>query len=127
MNSAVLDSSAVLAAFFREPGADVVRDRGASGILSAVSYSETLAKLGDRGVLPGEAEHFLASLQLAESPFDYGQARLAAAFRQPTRPFGLSFADRACLACASWHNVPVLTADRNWQGLAVGVTVVLIR
>ena len=64
----VLDTSALLAAFFSEPGADVVRDRGAEGLLSTVSYSEALAKLHDRGAPLPDADRFLASLNLVEVP-----------------------------------------------------------
>lgn len=127
MGSAVLDSSAILAGFFQEPGADLIRDQGAAGILSTVNYSEVLAKLCDRGVTLIDADRFITSLQLVESTFDREQATLAASLRQPTRALGLSFADRACLACACLHGLPVLTADRNWRGLEIGVQVVLIR
>jgi PIN domain nuclease of toxin-antitoxin system len=43
------------------------------------------------------------------------------------QPFGLSLADRACLALAKQRGLPVLTADRIWQTLDLGVAVVLIR
>jgi PIN domain nuclease of toxin-antitoxin system len=127
VSKVVLDSSAVLAAFFAEPGAEVVRDGGAESILSTVSYSEILAKLADRGVPAKEANRFLAGLSLTEVAFDHQQAVLAASLRAKTRSVGLSFADRACLACARYLEVPVLTADRDWTGLKLGVEVVMIR
>ena len=45
----VLDASAVLAAFFDEPGADVVAERMDGALLCSVNYSEVVAKLVDRG------------------------------------------------------------------------------
>ena len=46
-----------------------------------------------------------------------------------TRPYGLSHGDRACLALARHLDVPAVTADRPWAGIAdeVGVRVELIR
>ena len=127
MSRVVLDTSAILAGFFSEPGADVVQARGVEGVLSTVSYSETLAKLQDRGVPLADAEYFLAFLNLTEVPFDHGHAVRAASLRLVTRPLGFSFADRACLACAALQRLPVLTADRNWKEVDLGVEVVLIR
>ncbi len=45
----VLDASALLAAFFDEPGADVVAERMSGALMSAVNLSEVVAKLIDRG------------------------------------------------------------------------------
>jgi PIN domain nuclease of toxin-antitoxin system len=127
VTKAVLDTSAVLAGFFSEPGADAVLSRGDEGIISTVSYSEALAKLRDRGVPLLDAEYFLGSLNLTEAVFDHQHAVLAASLRERTRLKGLSFADRACLACASLQGCPVLTADRDWKDVDAGVEVILIR
>jgi len=40
---------------------------------------------------------------------------------------GLSLGDRACLALALREQAPVLTGDRAWSKVDVGVEVVLIR
>jgi PIN domain nuclease of toxin-antitoxin system len=44
-----------------------------------------------------------------------------------TRTAALSLADRACFALARQLDAPVLTADRLWSSIAVGVEVRLIR
>jgi PIN domain nuclease of toxin-antitoxin system len=44
-----------------------------------------------------------------------------------TKAHGLSLADRACLALAKRLDLPVVTADRDWAGLDLGITVQLIR
>jgi PIN domain nuclease of toxin-antitoxin system len=44
-----------------------------------------------------------------------------------TRHLGLSLADRACLALARRRSARVVTADRTWAGLAVGVEIETIR
>jgi ribonuclease VapC len=43
------------------------------------------------------------------------------------RQRGLSLGDRACLALAESLRQPVLTTDRAWRGLSVGVEIRLIR
>jgi PIN domain nuclease of toxin-antitoxin system len=127
MSRVVLDASAVLAGFFREPGAELVAERGATAILSAVNYSEILVKLTDRGVKLHDADRYIASLGLTAVVFDHEHALTAASFRPQTRSLGLSFADRACLACGYLQSLPVLTADRDLAKALVGVEIVLIR
>lgn len=41
--------------------------------------------------------------------------------------FGLSLGDRACLSLAVLRGLPVLTADRVWARLTVGIEVHCIR
>ena len=104
-----------------------MRDRGAEGVLSSVSYSEVLSKISDRGISCVDAAPYLQFLLLTEVPFDREQAVVAASLRAPTRALGLSFADRACLALAKSYRLAALTADRGWATADVGVEVILIR
>jgi PIN domain nuclease of toxin-antitoxin system len=123
----VLDASALLAGFFREDGAEVVARDGAGGVLSAVNYTEVLVKLRDRRIALEEADQYLSRLNLIDVPFDRSQAVVAAGLRDRTRALGLSFGDRACLACACSRQLPVLTCDRRLAEAEVGVEVILIR
>jgi len=50
-----------------------------------------------------------------------------ARLRRLTRTRGLSICDRACLALAKRLGLPVVTADREWVSLDLGVVVTLIR
>lgn len=127
VNKVVLDASALLATLFGEPGAELVASRGNGAVMSAVSYSETLVKMIDRGFPLADAERLVGRLSLHVAAFDSELAALAASFRQHTRQLGLSFADRACLALGLKTGLPVLTADRRWAEIPEGVTVELIR
>ena len=129
MRRTVLDASAILAALFREPGADVVETHYPEGIVSSVNLSEVASKLSDRGMRSVEAQELLSSLGLAVRPFDERLAYLAAALRDATRPTGLSLGDRACLALGLAEAVPVVTMDTKWAEIseAVGVEVILAR
>ena len=129
MTKAVLDASAILAALFREPGADVVETHYEAGMVSSGNLSEVAAKLSDRAMPSNEAEQLLSGLGLEVRPFDESLAYMAGALREATRPLGLSLADRACLALGQAEGAPVVTMDRKWAQVsdAVGVEVILAR
>ena len=129
MRRTVLDASAILAALYREPGAEVVETHYEAGIVSSVNLSEVAAKLSDRGIPITEARELLSGLGLAVRPFDEGLAYVSGALRNATRSSGLSLGDRACLALGLVEAVPVVTVDRKWADIseAVGVEVILAR
>jgi ribonuclease VapC len=123
----VLDSSAVLAAYLREPGGDKVRNTEVARVMSAVNFSEVEAKLLERG-LPRGAIMLLESLLPCETiTFDRNQASLAAKLRPITKRLGLSLGDRACLALAIQQKATVLTADKAWADLQLGLEIKIIR
>lgn len=129
----VLDASALLAYLFGEPGAETVRDALAGpAAISAVNFAEVLSKLSELGqdadaVARGLAQHGLTGNALLIVPLDEAQAREIARLRVPTRRAGASLADRACLALGRTLQLPVLTADRGWGKLRVGVEIRVIR
>lgn len=124
----VLDSSALLASFLSEAGGDRMAAILETGtILSAVNLTEVLTVLLDKGVGPEDARLALGDLSCEVVPLDRDLAMAAGALRPRTRHLGLSLGDRACLALAAARGLPVLTADRSWTALDVGVEVRLIR
>jgi ribonuclease VapC len=125
--SSVVDSSALLALIFDEPGASMVEvtlDDGA--IVSSVNLSEVVARLSDSDN-QDQARSSLESLKFDVAAFGEDDAWLAGTLRAQTRDLGLSLGDRACLALAISLRLPVVTADRIWANLDVGVDVVLCR
>ncbi len=127
MRSLVLDTSAVLALLFGETGAAEVLAQGQAGVLSAVSYAETLAKALDRMAPLDTVQQAVDGLRLTLVPFGEMHAVKTAELRPATRDLDFSFADRACLATAALADLPVLTADRDWAKADLGVKIVLIR
>ena len=125
--SVVLDASAVLAVLNSEPGAEMVKDVLMGGSISATNFSEVIAKLVDNGLDDGDAIGVLDALPLTVHPVDVVQARRAGLLRRQTRKHGLSFGDRTCLALAVTLGFPVMTADRAWTELDLGVEVTVIR
>ncbi len=127
MSSCVLDASAVIAYLHKEPGAGLVAGALEGASISAVNLSEVVSKLLERSTPEEQARRATQDLHVVVVPFDEPLAYLAATLRPATRPLGLSFGDRACLATAQRLGVRALTADRRWARLRVGVQVQVIR
>lgn len=85
--------------------------------MSAVNFSETLAKAGDKGVDAALVSHMIERMEIVVIPFDSAHAVAAAALRPSTRHKGVSFADRACIALGKLRELPVLTGDTKWSSL----------
>jgi len=123
-----LDASAILALVHQEPGSERVTEALALGAaMSAVNFSEVVAKLAEAGMTHREIHEVLDSLQIEVVPFDTVSAYEAGLLRPATRHLGLSLGDRACLALARLLGVPALTTDRAWSDLPLGVPVQVIR
>jgi PIN domain nuclease of toxin-antitoxin system len=127
MTRSVLDASAILAFFHKEPGWEAVGAALPDGIVSSLNLAEVVTRLTLSGGTPSQISAAWDDLQLLVEPFDDGRARVAGLIVGKTRPFGLSLADRACLALALELGLPAVTADRAWRKVDLGVEVVLIR
>ncbi len=123
----VVDASAIIALLVGEPITRFDSTRLAGASISAVNLSEVLARLQEFGTPESEAAAAVARLELRIVPFDEPLARAAARLRSLTRHVGLSLGDRACLALGEKLGYPVITADRVWGSLEIGVAVVVIR
>lgn len=119
----LLDSSALIAAIKREPGAAVVEEALPYCRIAAVNWVEVIGWVR-RHAPTAEPKLRAAGLHLmAFGPPEADIAiRLLAAHRGT-----LSLGDCACLATAEAHRLPVLTADRIWASLGLAVEIRLIR
>jgi PIN domain nuclease of toxin-antitoxin system len=126
--SFLLDSSALLASLFEEPGAAAVDAALSRAAMSAVNYSEVIAKLIRRGEKPVSAAQIVDSLDLPIVPWDFDLAREASRLSSLAWTHGLSLGDRACLATARCLRRTVLTAERDWRRLPnLGIRIQVIR
>jgi PIN domain nuclease of toxin-antitoxin system len=123
----VLDSSAVLAVFFHEPGGDAVVPILERGLLSTVNLAEVHTRMLDRGSNPQQAWDWISALNREICYFTAEQARRAAELKAITRPYGLSLGDRACLALAIDRKATVYTTDKVWKELPLGLKIEVIR
>jgi ribonuclease VapC len=128
MATYVLDASALLVLLKGETGGDkVIAALKEGAAISAINFSEVIAKLNESG-MPKEAIHeALDSLELDIIEFDTQNAYEAGLLRSATKRLGLSLGDRACLALAQQLNLPAVTTDRVWEGVVQDVVVQVIR
>jgi len=123
----VLDASALLTLLNEEEGNTRVEAILGAAVVSAVNASETLGKLIDAGVPERDARASLELLNLQVIPFDAEMAYTAAGLRPQTRRFGLSLGDRCCLALGIVRQSTVVTTERAWSKLKIGVSVEVVR
>jgi len=123
----VLDASALLALLNAEPGSEEVERTIPGAAISTVNLSEVVAKLVEAGMPEEAVRAVVGEIELEVHPFDTELAFQTGALRPLTRELGLSLGDRACVALGLQLGIPVLTTDRNWRSLDVGVEVRAIR
>ncbi len=127
MAKVVVDASALLALLNSEQGAEAVAKALPGAVIGSVNLCEVIGKLAETGMKQEEIGRILFPLGLTIETFDEEQAYTAGILRISTKSAGLSLGDRACLGLAKKLGVPVLTADRRWLDLAIGVKVTAIR
>ncbi len=127
MSKIIFDSSAILALLKMEEGHEIVAKRLEDAVVSSVNLSEVITVLSRKGFGQEQVIKSLKETFLHIEDFDTEQATIAALLDETTKTHGLSLGDRACLALAKHKNLPVLTADKVWKQLKIGVEVQLIR
>ena len=133
MTSVVLDASAALAYLTDEKGAAQVEGYLKAGsCMSAANWAEVISKISDLGMNYQELEKIFRQRGLIEQaikffPLTLEDAKTIGGLRSITKKFGLSLADRACLALAIRLNLPAVTADSSWLKLKHAIRVISIR
>ncbi len=127
MTTHIADASAILAMLDREPGHERVAAALPATVMSTVNLAEIVTSLINKGIPAADARRTTESLEIETVPLDRELALAAGALREVTRSHGLSLGDRACLALGRHLALPVLTADRTWAELDVGIEIQLIR
>jgi ribonuclease VapC len=127
MNRVVLDASALLALLQDEPGGETVAESIPGAVISTVNLSEVVSKLMEKGVPEQAVRSALKELELEIHPFSEDLAYRTGILRPSTRSLGLSLGDRACLALSQHLDRPVLTTERAWRELRLGIEVRVIR
>ncbi len=126
-NKVVLDASALLALLHREKGHEKVAAVMERATMNTVNVAEVIGKLARLGMTAEEIEMILAGLDIDTVDFDLSMASVAGNLIVKTQEFGLSLGDRACLALALERKLPVMTSDRIWENLDLGVPIELLR
>jgi len=127
MSKYVLDASAVLALLDQERGQEKVEGVLDESVMSAVNFCEVMGKLIDAGLPEDEARDSIELLNIEVIDFNKDMARVAAALRARTRKLGLSLGDRSCLALGLARRNTIVTAEKIWAKLKIGLTIEIIR
>jgi ribonuclease VapC len=120
----VLDSSAIIAFWRNEPGAELALNAFDGGLVSLVNVAEVLARIARDGVKPADAK-----AQIDRFGLTYVAPNLADALDVGRMPLnlGLSLGDKFCIALARRFGVPLVTADRVFADANLNIPVELIR
>jgi ribonuclease VapC len=129
MTNIVLDSSAVLAMVFGEPGGAKVHAAIVSPLyavsISAVNWCEVLTKLGQKSSIM-TAEKLTAILPGVDVvPFGQAEAEQVASLAKSCP--NISLGDRACLTLASFLDSTAWTTDKIWAQMPVGAKLEMLR
>ena len=131
MSVYVLDTSALLASMYEEPGKDRVDEILLTEhcLICAVNVAEFASKCAGGGMARAEIEAVTRGFDADVIELDLELALVAGLLRPLTRQVGLSLGDRACLALAQSRQAVALTADRVWTELdpSFGITIECIR
>lgn len=122
-----LDASALLVLINAEPGHEQVSKYLPEACVSTVNLSEVASILHGFNIPDEEIRSILDNLISNIVHFDKEHAYQTAQLRPLTKNVGLSLGDRACLSLGKLHEIPVITADKNWSKLDLGIKVIQVR
>lgn len=125
----IIDTSAIIAFFYKEPGWEVAAEYIPNSMLSTVNLAEaikiliTCENLGKNPVID-----YIKKAVDQIIPFDEEQANIAGELYLLTKKYGLSLGDRACIATSITTGYPIITADKIWKELKLdNIEIILIR
>ena len=95
--------------------------------LGATNLTELVSKVIERGLPENEVSTVVNSLNLEIVPMTQVQAALSGSLHQSTRHLDLSLGDRASLALTKILGGVVMTVDRPWLSLDIGINIECIR
>lgn len=127
MSEYVLDASAVLALLNGEQGAERVAAILGDAAVSTVNSCEVIGQLIDAGMGDEDARSSIDLLNLEIVSFEAEMAFVAGQLRTGTKKLGLSLGDRCCLALGLLRGNKVVTAERTWDRLDIGIELEILR
>jgi PIN domain nuclease of toxin-antitoxin system len=124
----VLDSTAVLALLYSEPGHQYVKEVLGKSAVSAVNLAEIVNKLAQMGPMPEAVRESLVGLELRVEDWSEDMAYRSSEFSPLSKSHGLSLGDRACLTLAKQLRATAVTSDRAWRRIpSLGVRIMIFR
>jgi ribonuclease VapC len=122
-----LDSAAVIALLYLEPGYQRVAEVLDKSAISSVNLAEIFNKLVQKASAQ-EVRELLRPLELQVEDWSEDMAYRSAEFSSFSKSHGLSLGDRACLTLAKQLRATAVTSDRAWRRLpSLGVRIMIFR
>ncbi|MFH1052725.1 MAG: type II toxin-antitoxin system VapC family toxin [bacterium] len=127
MNRLIFDSSAIIAFVNNEKGWENVFNIISGAYINAINLAEVIEKLKELELGVSEILEIFDQLDIKIVKFDRELAVKTANLKIISKKYGLSLADRACIATGIYMNMGIVTADRIWAKLELPVKITLIR
>lgn len=128
MSKVVFDASALIALFAKEKGYELIKTHLKDAIISSVNIAEVYKYCIEvQNLTKDEANSLIKLADIKIVDFSEEQALITAELVHKTKLYGLSLGDRACIALAMLKNHPVLTCDKIWQKVDVGLEFIMAR
>ena len=121
-----VDSSVVLAILHEEGDWQNYAGSISGQYLASVNAAEIMVSLVQAGLTPDAAGQALRLLGMIIVPFDEQDAVTMAAMQPQLKALRLSLAARACLAFAKRRALIVLTTEKAWRNLDLGVKIEVV-
>jgi len=122
-----VDSSVVLAILHEEDDWQSYAGRISGQYIASINAAEVLTTLVQAGLTPEAAGQALRLLGMIVVPFDEQDAVMMAAMQPQMKGLRLGLGGKACLAFARRRDLIVLSADKAWRGLDLGVKIEVVR
>ena len=128
INKIVFDSSALITLFAKEPGYETVRQNLRHAIISSVNIAEVYKYCIEvQDLIEDDCRTLIKLSGIKIIDFCEEQALISAKIIKKTKQYGLSLGDRGCIALAMFKNYPILTCDKIWQKVDLGVEFIMAR
>jgi PIN domain nuclease of toxin-antitoxin system len=122
----VVDTSVVLAVARSEQSAAQAQSMARGGLLGMANFVEAVTRGEELGYARDNTLALISRLRLQLAPVDRATADQALPLWK-LRKQNLSLGDRLCIGLARARGLPVLTGDRRWKDLDLGVSIALFR
>jgi PIN domain nuclease of toxin-antitoxin system len=126
MSKIVFDSSAIITLFAKEKGYEFIKKYIKDGIISSVNIAEVYKYcINIQHLTEEDTRKLITMLDIRIIDFTNDQALVTAMLVEPTKKYGLSLGDRACIALAIEGQYSVITCDTIWQKVDVGINFIM--
>lgn len=123
----VIDTSVVLAIALTERGAEEAQALARGGVFGMANFVEAVTRGEELGHAAATTLALISRLGFEVVPVDRAIADQAMPLWRWRKRNNLSLGDRLCIGLARTRGLPVLTGDRRWKDIDLGVEVVVFR